>query len=196
MLLVILSAQIKGMHLLLGFGPSWWSGGLDASGRPMAEAVAIFVLLLSWISFLGSSSLPLLFDRASLLCRMTSSRSGIDKHQRTSDACHQRYVPVGPCIWRRCKHGAKKKKGESSPVTPLIHCSPLFVKRWFIRPIQNYTHTHPHHPTLRRVYPEAPCCASSVWWCVWTALFIPKSKSFFFFQTDFILFLHLSKLLH
>lgn len=49
-----------------------------------------------------------------------------------------------------------------------IHCSPLPADGWFIRPIQNYTHTgtHPHHPSLRRVYPEAPCCVCSVWWCV------------------------------
>lgn len=24
--------------------------------------------------------------------------------------------------------------------------------------------THPHHPSLRRVYPKDPCCACSVWW--------------------------------
>lgn len=55
-----------------------------------------------------------------------------------------------------------------NPPAPSIHSSSLTADGWFIRPIQNYKHTstHPHHPFLRRVYPKAPCCACSVWWCV------------------------------
>lgn len=55
-----------------------------------------------------------------------------------------------------------------NPPAPCIHCSPLPADGWFIRPILNYTHTytHPHHPTLTRVYPKAPCCVCSVWRCI------------------------------
>lgn len=54
-----------------------------------------------------------------------------------------------------------------NPPAPCIQCSPLPTDAWFIRPILNsaHTRTHPHHPTLRRVYPTAPCCACSVWRC-------------------------------
>lgn len=58
------------MHLLYVQGSSWRYEGLDASGRPISEAVAIFVPLLSWISSPASSSLPLSFDHASLPCSL------------------------------------------------------------------------------------------------------------------------------
>lgn len=187
MLPSILLERIKRTHSLHEFGPSWWFGRLDASGRPMAKAVAIFVLLLSWISFLASSSLPLFFDHASLLCRMTSSRCGIDKHQRLSDACHQRYVSVGRGIWKRCTHGAKKKKKKVLYPPPLlnIHSPFFYIEGWFIRPIQNYTHT-PTPPNSQTGVSLGPLLC---WQCLMMCLnsFIHSQIDISFFQTDFIL---------
>lgn len=70
MLVVILLECGEWMRSLHARGSSGRLGGLDASGRPIAGAVAIFVPLLSWISSPASSSLPLAFDRASLPCSL------------------------------------------------------------------------------------------------------------------------------
>ena len=137
------------MHLPRIQGSSWWSGGLDASGRPIAEAVAIFVPLFV-LDILSCVFIPPSFLWSCLpslaLCRMTSSRSGIDRHQRNHRA--------GPCICRVCAFersvNMEHKECCNPPLAPRIHCSPLPADGWFIRPIQNYrlhTHTHTHTHT-------------------------------------------------
>lgn len=109
-------------------GPSRRSRGLDASGRPVAGAVAIFVPLLSWISSPASSSLPLspLIMLPSLaLWRMTSSRSGIDEHQRTSGLCMCRSVRLRGGVNMESKESYNPPAAARPPLTHAPRCPPL-----------------------------------------------------------------------
>lgn len=83
---------------------------------------------------------PLIMPPSFALCRVTSSRSDIDEHQRIS-AQHRQ--PVGPAF----KKGVNmEQKERCKPPTTHIHCLLLHEDGRFIWPVQNYTHTHPPTP--------------------------------------------------
>lgn len=170
------------LQLLHGLGAFWLSEGLDASGRPIAEAVAIFVPLLSWLSSPPSSSLPLSFDQASLPCCLPY------------DIITQRYrrpskKPLGwtlrpfVCEFQRGinMEREKKKSSVTPPFNIHIHYSPLPADGWFIRPIQNYIHT----PTPS--IPHTGVCRGPP---LWPQRLMTCLKSFFHFQS-LILFFHI-----
>ena len=127
---------------------------------------------------------------------MTSSRSGIDRHQRNHRA--------GPCICRVCAFersvNMEHKECCNPPLAPRIHCSPLPADGWFIRPIQNYRlHTHTHTHTHTHMHTPTPpnsqtgvsrgplLCRQRLMMCL-TDSFIPKlvpfSPPFFFFPSS------------
>lgn len=101
---------------------------------------------------------PLIRPPSLAVCRMTSSRSGIDDHQKKK--------PLGwtlrpfVCAFERGINMEEKKECCNPPFKTHIHCSPLPADGWFIRPIQNYMHT-PTRASLTRAYAGPPAVAAA-----------------------------------